>query len=363
MSILKTQRCCVFCGEKPKDKNREHVIPRWLMDITGGRKKPFDVQMEPKAGEKIKSKIATDKFVSPSCTECNSIYAALENEAKAAMAVLLNQTTLTGKQANSLLDWFDKVRIGLFINNMMLNKGGYITDPHFFIDQRIAAKDRCLLIYKLDEAKDTKGIAIISTNDHSFYDSPTSFILIVNDLLFINISSDFLFSERMGFPYPTSPEIADGKFMADEFSAKFRLFETISRLKYHRPNIELFQSIVDLKIVSAEHNSMLNNKYILDNSLQMNPLRSKVCAKIGSRYRFIDDGGVIPFGLVPKNKSKDMISHAIRLYEIKNQLLKSLYDTYPSGHDFLNRNILYNSRQLVVWNTYKLASTFVKKKT
>jgi hypothetical protein len=26
---------CVFCGEKPENKNKEHIIPKWLIELTG----------------------------------------------------------------------------------------------------------------------------------------------------------------------------------------------------------------------------------------------------------------------------------------------------------------------------------------
>ena len=26
---------CVFCGNKPKGKNNEHIIPKWLIEFTG----------------------------------------------------------------------------------------------------------------------------------------------------------------------------------------------------------------------------------------------------------------------------------------------------------------------------------------
>jgi hypothetical protein len=27
---------CVFCGERPQSKTKEHVIPKWLIEMTGG---------------------------------------------------------------------------------------------------------------------------------------------------------------------------------------------------------------------------------------------------------------------------------------------------------------------------------------
>jgi hypothetical protein len=30
---------CVFCGESPENKNKEHVIPQWLIRMTGYSKR------------------------------------------------------------------------------------------------------------------------------------------------------------------------------------------------------------------------------------------------------------------------------------------------------------------------------------
>jgi hypothetical protein len=32
-------KICVFCGEKPKSRNSEHVIPQWLIELTGNPKR------------------------------------------------------------------------------------------------------------------------------------------------------------------------------------------------------------------------------------------------------------------------------------------------------------------------------------
>ena len=29
------ERFCVFCGAKPNKKSREHIIPQWLIELTG----------------------------------------------------------------------------------------------------------------------------------------------------------------------------------------------------------------------------------------------------------------------------------------------------------------------------------------
>ena len=53
---------CVFCGNKPENKTKEHIIPRWLIEKTGNVTRPMK-------GGPITSKgvrtYAFDKFVFP----------------------------------------------------------------------------------------------------------------------------------------------------------------------------------------------------------------------------------------------------------------------------------------------------------
>ena len=40
-SILQLEKRCIFCGKKPSEKNREHIIPRWLIALTGDPKREW----------------------------------------------------------------------------------------------------------------------------------------------------------------------------------------------------------------------------------------------------------------------------------------------------------------------------------
>ncbi len=39
---------CIFCGNPPKDKNAEHVIPQWLINITGKRSRQINLAVTSK---------------------------------------------------------------------------------------------------------------------------------------------------------------------------------------------------------------------------------------------------------------------------------------------------------------------------
>lgn len=34
---------CVFCGEEPKHKSKEHIFPQWLLKMTGSNKSKVSI--------------------------------------------------------------------------------------------------------------------------------------------------------------------------------------------------------------------------------------------------------------------------------------------------------------------------------
>lgn len=66
----RTNKFCVFCGEVPKDKNKEHILPQWLLKLTGNPKRVvkfgFDYFNDRSLEFDWKS------LAVPSCSACNS---------------------------------------------------------------------------------------------------------------------------------------------------------------------------------------------------------------------------------------------------------------------------------------------------
>jgi len=184
---------CVFCGDKPKEKTKEHIIPKWLIEYTGELKRLIQV------GEK---NFSFDQLTFPACDKCNNDYSELEGKAKNALLKIFNNEELTDIDVNNLLDWFDKVRIGLWLLSLkMVNYFPELTDdiePKFYISQRIRKADRLLNIVKINNTR--KGINFVGTVSPQFLLTPSCFGLIINNYFFTNISYNFLFNERLGFP-------------------------------------------------------------------------------------------------------------------------------------------------------------------
>ena len=191
---------CVFCGKPPEDKNKEHILPQWLLSLTGDPNRTVTFGSNYETGKPIS--FSWKSFTVPSCTVCNEKFSDFENEIKTIVEKLLEKKELTSNEVIKLLDWFDKVRIGLWHNYYYIEKNKGFILPRLFINNRAGKKDRFLQIHFLHSEKQQLGLNAFGVETLSFQYSPTCFALRVNNLLMINGSTDFIISKNCGFPYP-----------------------------------------------------------------------------------------------------------------------------------------------------------------
>lgn len=196
---------CIFCGENPPvDKTLEHVIPRWLISKTGHLKRKGTFLMNGKFRE-----LPWDNYKFPACSVCNSSYGAGLEKNMISVLKKIESEEILMEDIDILLDWMDKVRVGLFLGMQMSFKEQMLS-PKYAISSRIGVADRLIGIYKL--GLENKGITFLGVEPYIFPLCPSVFTLIVNDYLFVNASSSFLFSKNLGFDYPLmgSGETVDG---------------------------------------------------------------------------------------------------------------------------------------------------------
>jgi len=192
---------CIFCGKPPVDKNKEHVIPRWLIELTGDPKRIVRLGLKKETeGELTFREYAFDQFTFPACEDCNTKHSELESVTKSTMVRIIEGKEITGTEFSDLLDWFDKVRVGLWLAYHQLDKNLSGITPQFHIEKRIGQFDRLLFVEKDTSTKQRLNFAGADT--FAFAYLPTAFTLMINNYYFTNISSLFLFSRRLGFPYP-----------------------------------------------------------------------------------------------------------------------------------------------------------------
>lgn len=245
------EKFCVFCGLKPESKTNEHILPGWLIKLTG------DPNRQVKIGH-VKSKnfperkFSFSSFKFPSCNDCNELFGELEKQAKYVVEKLLSNDSLNLGDFYILLEWFDKIRIGLWLAHYYLDKNYYDISPNYHIQQRIGAFDRMLGIYFSEESEER--LNFVATELPSFNFAPSCFGLIINHIYFINISSPFLFARRIGFPYPSKTFfLPDHRGFGMSFeSGRERLMLPLIRKPFQLKGTYLFQPMFRYQVTNKD---------------------------------------------------------------------------------------------------------------
>jgi hypothetical protein len=271
-------RNCIFCGKTPSDKDCEHILPKWLLKLTGDDSRTVPIGYSWKKQKELNFSLTSFKF--PSCKECNSKYSRLESKAKFVVEKILVNEDLDHEELTVLLDWFDKIRTGIWLSVLYFNNELFGINPHFFINDRVRREDRALLIYNLQNEKE--GLSWFGSSTLCFIYQPSCFGLKINKTAFISISSEFITSEYLGFPYPKSCNSYPSKealrkeyLLHPNRDGKSQyLFDT----KISQPHVKLIQPIF------KNHNKQLahlyDNEYINENSYDIENGIGKILKQI-----------------------------------------------------------------------------------
>jgi hypothetical protein len=284
--IEKLPKYCVFCGEKPNSKTKEHVIPHWLIALTGDPKRKVNLGMIKTMDEKAgtQRQYSFDSFTFPACDKCNQDYSDLEGKTKSIVEKILRDDNVTTDEISVLLDWFDKVRVGLWLGYHQLDKNIADISPTFHIATRIGQYDRALFVAKSDATKSKLNFG--GPDSLSFSYTPSAFTLIINNYYFTNISYYFLFSRRIGFPYPKTIKVlpeeeSNSRVEADISEGQERIMQPLIRFPAGLRCIEIYQPMFKCGLIEGEieHYSC---DYVRANSLDFNN-------GVGAIYR-VEDG-------------------------------------------------------------------------
>jgi len=145
----------------------------------------------------------------PACGKCNSSFSNLEAAAQNVVRRLLAGSSVTAHDIHTLLEWLDKVRVGLWLGFRALDNNLYGIVPRFAVGGRMGLHDRMVGIYRT--ASPDTGLNFGATDTPGFAFTPSCFVLRVNSVLLFNISFQFLFSKRLGLPYPHTASLLPGK--------------------------------------------------------------------------------------------------------------------------------------------------------
>ncbi|MBL7890737.1 MAG: hypothetical protein JNL24_14385 [Bacteroidia bacterium] len=335
-------KTCIFCGNKPESKTKEHVIPKWLIEMTGD---PNRITLLGKYRDTLR-KYPWKNFTFPACDKCNGEYAKLESRVKIVIQKLLEKLSLSEMEINDLLDWLDKVRIGIWLGHIQLDKQDDLK-PNFHIKQRLGVSDRMASISYI---KDNRlGIGYTGTEFPAFRTSPSCFTLFINNVAIFNLSKEFAFTRRLGFPFPKKILFVpnESRVQIDDFdSGTERIMFPIIRKNILSNSVRIYQAIFKVagKYSPPEIETEYFSKYFIDGK-----------AKIFIENDFTGEIGFMEGNLnigksVDLNRTFLMNKLAIQTLEFQNYCLTELCPCYELLDDderkkrnqFYRENIKFN---------------------
>lgn len=253
------EKFCVFCGNRPRDKNREHVLPRWLIALTGAPNRI--AHFGPDFQNKRIRKFAFDELTFPACSECNSAFAVLEKGAEQVVRRLLAQQATNADDLMLFLDWIDKVRVGMWLGYFYLDKNFAGIEPSFHIIQRLGLYDRMVSVVRLEEW--VQGLRFVGTSSRFYQLSPTCFGLGINDLYFVSASGMSLCSQRLGFPYLQPVRIREDHRMEVSFNrGSERIRYPVERSGSLPDAVSIYQPVFKLFLKSENTRELLSSEWV-----------------------------------------------------------------------------------------------------
>jgi hypothetical protein len=241
--VVKQGRFCIFCGDPPDEKTKEHVLPQWLIELTGHPKRVVNFGFDLPSGKQ--PRFDWSSFVFPACKVCNGRHSNLEGKMKHIIGHLLTGTPVTGHDYIDLLDWLDKVRIGLWLGYFYLHGNPAGISPNFYINARIGQKDRMVAIYTIEA--DKNGLNAYGAETLCFQIVPCCFSLNIKNLHILNVSWDYMCSARSGFPFPRRMFINfdnDRLLECSDVVAAHKVKHPLLRTPIIKPAVQIFQPIL-----------------------------------------------------------------------------------------------------------------------
>ena len=134
---------CIFCGAAPSEKTREHIMPQWLLALTGDPNRPAYLGRDWLSPELKQRTYLWKSYTFPACGACNGRWSQIEGDVKEIVERMLASQPLAAQNFYRFSDWVDKVRTGLWLGMIYLNKNYRGLIPQFHIDDRVGQVARC----------------------------------------------------------------------------------------------------------------------------------------------------------------------------------------------------------------------------
>jgi hypothetical protein len=252
---------CVFCGESPQEKNKEHVLPKWLIEMTGDPKRIATFGYDFLSNPISLRQFSFDALAFPACAQCNRRFGDLETKIKPIITRLLAHQPASSSDFILVLDWLDKVRVGLWLGYLYLDKNPMGVEPTFHIDSRLGRSDRMVAIAKINNGG--LGLSFTGPEFKVYQLTPTRLGLRINGLYFMNASGLTLCSQRLGFPYARPIRIReDRKLEVLPQPGSGRVMKPVERGLALPNTVALYQPIFRNFLDLDDADQLLGNEYV-----------------------------------------------------------------------------------------------------
>jgi len=286
------ERACVFCGKRPESGTSEHVLPQWLIELTGDPKRTAEFGYQHlENGRIVKRKYSFNAFKFPACKFCNQKFSELEAITKTIAQKIISEDFLSALELSTLLDWFDKTRTGLWLGYRYLDRNSLKITPHYYIENRIGQHDRMLAVFKADGG--SQGLTFVGCDTPSFGLTPSCFLLRINNFCFLNMSYPNLLSRRIGFPYPLETYVLEDERLLCQFAkGRNRIMRPVLKKLINIQGTKLYQPIFVGNIGSTNSTViklLYDTEYVRDNCISWEKGIGKIFIESDSKLNIYSD--------------------------------------------------------------------------
>ncbi|MGP5427449.1 hypothetical protein, partial [Pseudomonas helleri] len=252
-------------------------------------------------------------------------------EVRPIIEALLERDYLSVANYCTLLDWLDKVRVGLWLNYHLLMGNPTGITPSFYINSRLRKKDRFVAIYPTQEKN--AGLNAHGVETLSFHGAPSAFGLRINNIFLINCSSDYIFSGRCGFPSPANMQLhldgeSSGYLQMENFKSTRKIKSPIFKFQLHKPSVFLLQPIMQSVISDIDQSTTIlggspaRDPYLLASTMKgMQPGVGKIYRQFKDHVARLDDESAkIRFDTITGSECKPAGQLVSQVYELQTYL-------------------------------------------
>ena len=314
---------CIFCGNKPQNKNMEHVIPQWLIKMTGGLSRPCHLPNIAPNGQSV----AFGAFKFPACEKCNSEFSVMEARIKPIVIKVLESQPLNATEISLLLDWFDKVRVGVWLGDIYMSRTVDDIDPHMHIASRTGLKDRMLIVERVDSSVPgrDKCINFCGPGSFQFRHLPSVLQMHINNYTFTSVSDYCLVARRVGFPYCDKmlrydmEDVRLNTIQKGKNKIQTPVVRTYTPTRYQTV---IYQPIYKYwNVVSPD---LYNTQYVLNHSLDtQNGIGGIFYQKNASPTKYLDTKSTL--NLTPPISNLDMYDMGLKYFDLHDYITQNTY--------------------------------------